>query len=161
MPNLSWDNGRHRVCKWLEGKDVGAQSNIKQRSSLEEVRRVVVHNGEKYAMHQDVTLFERTQAYFEETVEYRADAGMWEDPISYLQHLHVSGSLDMNLLTGCLRPPGTCLHMQDQMEEKRGQRTATCANESLTRAQETWCIQQTGADGRSVRPNRRGEVHSA
>ena len=68
----------HRVCKWLKGKDIGAQSNITQRNSLEEVRRIIVHNGGKSSMHQDVTHFERAQTYPEEIVEYGADAGMWE-----------------------------------------------------------------------------------
>ena len=32
----------HRVCKWLKGTYIGAQSSTTQRNSLEEVRRIVI-----------------------------------------------------------------------------------------------------------------------
>ena len=155
MPNLSWDKERHRVCKWLKGKDIGAQSNTTQRNSLEEVRRIIIHNGVRSSTHQDVTHFERSQADPEQMVEYGADTSK-KNIFTYLQNLHISTSLEKKLLTGCLRPPGTCQHRQNQSRRKGGgQRMASCANVSLQRAQETRWQQKTGAEGRSVRPRRR------
>ena len=34
--------GATELSKWLKGKAIGAQSNITQRNSLKEVRRIVV-----------------------------------------------------------------------------------------------------------------------
>ena len=61
-------------------KRIGAQANIKQRNNLEEVRRIVIHNSGKSSVHQDVTHFERAQAYHEEMVENGANTWNAEEP---------------------------------------------------------------------------------
>ena len=72
------------------------------------------------------------------------------------QNLHMSTPFEEKLHTGCLKPPGMCHHMQKQSRRKEGgQRTASGTNASLPRAQETRWQQQTGVEGRSVRPRRR------
>ena len=84
------------------------------------------------------------------------ECGRTRNNFTYLQNLHISTPLEEKLFTGCLRPLGTCHHMQIQSRRKEGgQRTASCANASLPRAQQTRWQQQTGADERSVRPRRR------
>ena len=111
----------HRVCIWLKGEDIGAQSNITQRNSLEEVRRIIIHNGAKSSMNQDVTHFERAQTYPRRNSRVRCrrrNVGTPKNNFSYLQHLHNSTSLEEKLLAGCLRPPSTCHHMQNKSRRR-------------------------------------------
>ena len=114
-----------------------------------------------HSTHQDVAHFERAQAYPEYMVENCAHArkgGKCEQQLNegcrpfIFQH-----RLKRQFHESCQKPPGTCHHVQNQSgrQRKRTHATASCANASLPRVKESRWQQQTGANGRSVRPKRR------
>ena len=81
-----------------------------------------------------------------------------KNKFTYLQDLHISATLEETFLEGCLSE--ITWNMSSRAEpiektEKKKTRTASCANASLQRVKESRWQQQTGADGRSVRPRRR------
>ena len=123
---------------------------------FEEVRRIVINNGRSHPQ-RNMT----AQAHPEYTVEngagaWRKKQGEPKNNFTKLQDPQISVTLEERCLDSCLKSMGTCRHVQNQarrIEEET--RTAYCSNASLPRVKESRWQQQTGADGRSVRPRRR------
>ena len=138
IPNLSWDNERHRVCKWMKDKSIGGQSKHHTSKVLEkavESLSTTVRSPQCTKTWHITSAPKRTPNKWSSTVQTH---GMWKSPKQiYAKPSHWSTA--WRKITH--RQPG-------------GQRTASCANASLPRVQETWWQQETGAEGRGVRPRR-------
>ena len=73
-------------------------------------------------------------------VEYGADTWNVEEPrnnLTYLQNLHISVPLEEKLLTICLRPPGTCHHMQNQSRRRNEDNARLLAQMPASRVPKT------------------------
>ena len=119
-------------------------TNTTQRNSLEEVRRIVIHNGGRHSR--------RNKTYPQEMVEKRSrylECGRTQ------KQFHViagRSKFHQRLKRHFSHIPSRA----EPIEEKDGEsRTASCANASLPRVRESRWQQQTGADGRSVRTRSR------
>ena len=109
-----------------------------------------------HSTHLDVLHFEHAQPYPEQIIKNTVAHGM-EDRINLtnLQDPQISAALEETYLEDCLKPPGTCRHVQNKSRRMRRHTYGFLDNCQTPGVKESCWQQQTRANGRSVRPRRR------